>query len=188
MPPRSTTADVVALPTTEELFKRHMGRVAGFLVRLTGPGPHVDDLLQETFLVAHRRRQQLRPDVNPISWLFGIAARVSRNHLRSKRRATSFLERWVSGSTARSHDPVPGLEAREELIIARQALDKMRPNERQIFVLFELEGVSGQEVAKILEVPIGTVWRRLHEARKIFMSTVEAARGGRPHDSHDEKR
>ncbi len=77
----------------------------------------------------------------------------------------------VQASVGQEFDP--GL-ARKRVEVALAAL---KPAERTVFVLFEMEGVSGEEIARIVDCPVATVWRRLHYARQAFRECIES--GGR---------
>ncbi len=148
------------------------------LHRLTGAGAHVDDLLQDVFVVALRDAARLAAAASPRAWLYGIAVKLAANH---RRRA--WLRSWLGLEAAADveapDDPVLALRRREAEAQLEAALRAMPAKKRELFVLFELEGLSGAELASALDLPIGTVWRRLHDARNVFAAEL-ARLGGAP--------
>ena len=160
------------------LYFAHRDTVRLTLRRLTGSGPHVDDLLQDVFVVALRDAARLVTAASPRAWLYGIAVKLAANH---RRRA--WLRSWMGLEAAKNvesaDDPVAALRRREAEGLLQAALAAMPARKRELFVLFELEGLSGAELASALEIPIGTVWRRLHDARNVFAAEL-ARLGGAP--------
>ena len=159
----TTSFDVEALFESEGAF------IARTLERLVGAGPHVDDLLQETFIVAFKKRASYRPErAAARTWLYGIAANLSRRHLRSQRRFGLFRERLMESESEAALRPDQEIERREETRFVHEILQSLSLKHREIFVLYELEGLDGPDIAAMVGVPIGTVWSRLHHARRVF--------------------
>jgi RNA polymerase sigma-70 factor (ECF subfamily) len=151
------------------LFRHHAAFVAGFLVRLGAERAELDDIVQEVFMIAHRRGGYRPGPARPTTWLADIALRVLSNRRRSKRRARVHADASVVEAAA---DPLPSLqrqsEGRESLRRVQAALDRLDEDKRAVFVLFEIEGETCESIAAGLEVPIGTVYSRLHAARAQF--------------------
>lgn len=149
-----------------ELFHEHHAYVARFLKYNGAPSAELEDLVQEVFLVAHRRGFAPGP-ASPRTWLTHIAIRIASGHRRSQRR---HRERPDDDAIAEVPFDGPGPQRSAELhqSIARvqQCLDQLTDKERTVFVLSEIMGESGQAMAELLEVPLGTVYRRLHAARQ----------------------
>jgi RNA polymerase sigma-70 factor (ECF subfamily) len=78
----------------------------------------------------------------------------------------------VDDLPARGPNPVAELETLEKQRLLVRLLAKMSEKRRRVFVLFEVEGYRGEEIADILDVPVNTVWTRLHHARKDFFALV----------------
>ncbi len=154
---------------TESLFRKHAPFVARLLARLGVAGDELDDAVQEVFLVVHRHGGYMPGPATPAGYLASIAVRVAasrrRRVRRSRERASAVAPDDVS---ALSGDPVRSLEAREELAGVQEALDHLDPDLRMTLVLAELEGESCKEIAAMMRVPVGTVYWRLHRARKTF--------------------
>jgi RNA polymerase sigma-70 factor, ECF subfamily len=152
------------------LFREHAGFVANFLHRL-GAGPvEVDDLVQEVFLVAHRRGGFIEDGrARPTTWLAEIAIRVASVSRRSRRRSREQPDQdTVVDATSHEVDPARAAETNQALDRVQAALDSLDPDRRAIFILFELEGEPCQSIAGAFDIPVGTVYSRLHKARKQF--------------------
>src|SRR5690606_14836181 len=152
------------------LFRDHAAFVANFLHRLGVTPTDIDDLVQEVFLVAHRRGGFIEDGrARPTTWLAEISIRVASVARRSRRRSREQPDQDTV-LDARSHevDPARAAETSEALDRVQAALDSLDPDRRAIFILFELEGEPCQAIAAAFEIPIGTVYSRLHKARKQF--------------------
>lgn len=159
------------------LFDRHSGAVYRFVARLAGAGDcELDDLVQLTFLEAWKSSARFASRGSARSWLFGIAANVVRHHIRGearRRAAMRGLAEVPPSRTRRPDEDVARSELVDRLAVALPAL----PHDLRVaFVLCDLENVSGVEAARLLGVREGTMWRRLHEARKRLRRSLE----GRP--------
>jgi RNA polymerase sigma-70 factor (ECF subfamily) len=163
--------------STEELFRSHAPFVARFLYRLGVGADDLDDAVQEVFLVAHRNGGYTPGPATPTSYLGSIALRAASSHRRrgATRRAR---QSDVAPEQVLSADrgPVEILETRESLRELQAALDELDPDLRATLVLVELEGETCKSIAASLNIPVGTVYWRLHRARKKFRQTVDALR------------
>jgi RNA polymerase sigma-70 factor (ECF subfamily) len=145
--------------------------VARWIRALDGPEADRDDILQEVFLVV-RRRMEAFDGVNPAGWLYRITRRQVRDFRRRIWVKHIFTRRRVEDLEGLKHgggDPAVALDTNEERRILRSILGKIREERRLTFVLFEIEGLSGDEIARIQSVPLNTVWTRLYHARKDFI-------------------
>lgn len=162
--------DQEALPHAEALFR--------FARRLTGHAAEdvAEDLVQETFEKALRAFHQFKPGTNCKSWLFTILSNAHKARLRSAqhRRETvstqadgdfSFFEQLMAHEAGGRDNPeqlflesMPGPEVRE-------AVGELSEGLRTVLLLCDVEGLSYQEIADTLELPIGTVRSRLSRAR-----------------------
>jgi RNA polymerase sigma-70 factor (ECF subfamily) len=160
---------------TETLFRSHAPFVARFLYRLGVGADELDDAVQEVFLVAHRNGGYDPGPATETSYLASIAVRAASTH---RRRARARRERRADVApddvSSAVRDPVQMLETNESLVRLQAALDRLDPDLRAALILVELEGQSCQSVAASLSIPIGTVYWRLHRARKTFRRAVDA--------------
>lgn len=152
-----------------ELFRRHARFVANFLWKLGVGAQEIDDLVQEVFVVAHKRGGFVEREARPTTWLAEIAVRVASTRRRSLGRAPARVDvedtTTIPSSAAGPSEIVAATRGLERV---QRALDAMDLNHRAVFVLYELEGESCEQIAEVLGVPVGTVFSRLHTARKNF--------------------
>lgn len=157
-----------------ELFVAHASFVARFLTRLGVQASDLPDLVQEVFLVAHRHGG-FTPDCGrATTWLAHIALRIAANARRSvRRRHEQYDEEALAQHPAAGADPHRSAEAAESLARVERALESLELDQRALFVLFEVEGESCEAIALGLGIPVGTVYSRLHRARRDFQRAYE---------------
>lgn len=161
-----------------DLFRAHAGFVAGFLTKMGASAVDVDDLTQEVFLVAHRRGGYEHGPARPTTWLAEIALRVLATHRRGRRRKPSSTGIELDGIEGHDAGPDDVVEARRALSRVALCLDGLDEQHRAVFVLFELEGEPCASIAAALDVPVGTVYSRLHNARRKFLEAWGVSDGG----------
>jgi RNA polymerase sigma-70 factor (ECF subfamily) len=150
-----------------QLFQAHGARLRAVLARLAGPAVPVDDLLQEVFVIALAKIDRFGSQGPPVPWLYGVA-----NHVASAARRRECLRRFLGLEEA--HEPVgPGtpqslFERAESAQRVYGVLERISEKKRTVFILYELEGLTGEEIAQALHVPLKTVWTRLVRARSEF--------------------
>jgi RNA polymerase sigma-70 factor (ECF subfamily) len=166
-PPSLTLVDGIDLG---RVYRDHAGQVARWAQRLLGPACEVEDVLHEVFLVAHRRWPEFRGDAHVTTWLYAITQKVVLD-VRRKRR----WRRWLGLGREQAGDivatapgPLRALEGRQATVLTYRLLDKLPEAERTALILFELEGLAGEEIAALTGEAIGTIWVRLHRARTRF--------------------
>ncbi len=163
-----------------ELFRREAPFVARILARLGVPDSDLDDAVQEVFLTVHRRGGFVVDGASPRTWLAEIGVRVAANVRRTRRRRpTDVLDGLSDALTATGADPCESTLQRERLDRIAQALESLAVAHRVVFVLFEIEGEPCESIARGLGVPIGTVYSRLHLARRAFRAAYERIEGAR---------
>ncbi|MET0593420.1 MAG: RNA polymerase sigma factor [Polyangiaceae bacterium] len=170
--------------TFEEVYARGFPHVVRWIRAFGGLDADLEDLAQETFVVV--RRQLAKFDgTNLAGWLYRITQRTVRDYregawYRRALRKRSDDTRPRRTSIAPQSDPSEVLEHRESIRVLSQLLDELSASHRTAFVLFEIEGYSGDEIAELEEVPLNTVWTRLHHARKeLYMLIAKARTEGR---------
>jgi RNA polymerase sigma-70 factor (ECF subfamily) len=183
-PPPAASGGPAQSIDAEELFRGHATFVASFLRRLGASPDEVDDLVQEVFLVAHRRGGFVPGAAKPRSWLAEIAVRVcSSARRKGRQRQAGFAPAEIEPATTPDgvFNRVAALEA---LVRVQQALDAMDLEHRIVFLLANLDGASGESIAAAMGIPVGTVHSRLHRARRVFRDAYERlAREERPSTS-----
>ncbi|HUJ63143.1 MAG TPA: RNA polymerase sigma factor [Kofleriaceae bacterium] len=160
------------------LFDRHHEAVYRLISRLlsTEPGA-IDDLVQTTFLEAWRAARRYRGRGEVRSFLLGIAANLVRHHVRGAIRRRVALADAPPPAAAGAPDAA-AIRAQQVRRLAA-ALDELPHDLRAAYVLCDLEDVPGVEAARVLGVRAGTLWRRLHEARRALRESIEGDDGGR---------
>jgi len=165
------TGDAIALGA---LFDRFNVAVYRFASRLpTTDELARDDLVQATFLEVGRAAPTFRGASSVRTWILGIAANIARRQLRSERRRLVHQAHYLENLPAAPKLVDEQVERR--LLFARIAeVMGQLPSDQQIaFILCDLEQLPGIEVARVLKIPEGTLWRRLHTARKAVRAALE---------------
>ncbi|MCC6332821.1 MAG: RNA polymerase sigma factor [Myxococcales bacterium] len=168
----------MSLDDVRRLYVAHAPALRLTLQRLAGAGLDPDDLVQEVFVVALRKHTELARVSSPVAWLFGVATKVA-----ATRRRTASWRRWLGIEEAQelssAESPARTLEQKQASELVQRALGSLSSAKRDVFVLFELQQLSGEEIAQALEIPLKTVWSRLFYARRDFATAVEKL-GGAP--------
>jgi RNA polymerase sigma-70 factor, ECF subfamily len=148
----------------------HIDGLYGYALVLTQNRTDAEDLVQETYLRAIRAIGRLREDSNIKSWLFTILRNIWLNQLRQRRKAPEVVDIDADEGTANlveeaaetPHDVYVGhLERRH----VREAIQQLPEEAREVILLREWEELSYQEIATVLDCPVGTVMSRLARAR-----------------------
>jgi RNA polymerase sigma-70 factor (ECF subfamily) len=149
------------------LFDRHAPYIHRYLARRVGRQA-ADDLVAETFLVAFRKRTGYDPryhDARP--WLYGIATNLIGQHRREEARQLRLRQATGPAPVQHDHAERAALDATAQSVRAllAQALAQLAPPDRNVLLLIAWEQLSYEEVARALDIPVGTVRSRLHRAR-----------------------
>ncbi|MBX3274541.1 MAG: sigma-70 family RNA polymerase sigma factor [Sandaracinaceae bacterium] len=153
----------------EEVYDAHVDFVWRSARRMGVPQEAVDDVVQEVFLVVHRRLDDFEGRSSVKTWLFGILLRVVSDHRRRHRRKGGLapLPEALAAEPDRSC-PAEQLERRTQLELLHALLMGLDDDKRAVFVLAELEQLTAPEIADALGIKLNTVYSRLRAARKEF--------------------
>jgi RNA polymerase sigma-70 factor (ECF subfamily) len=162
------------------VYRRHARDVMRWATRLLGRPQEAADVTQEVFCVVHRKLGSFRPQSGRLTtWLF----RITENVVRARRRKERVV-RWLFGERELPVDvpadaPLPDaqLAAQRDTALVYRALEALKEEDRTALVLFELEGMSGEQVAELMGLKTDVLWVRLHRARKRFQQRVEELEG-----------
>lgn len=165
---------------TRRVFQAKMDTIRtelyNFAYRLTGTREDAEDLLQESYFKAYKYFHQLRDRSKFKEWIFQITANQFRNTLkRRKREQVYFVDEFEQAGLIPQQptdDPDTRAERRDQSERVRTAIGELDPKMREALVLFELQGFSIEETARILQISPGTVKSRLHYARKRLKSQL----------------
>jgi len=158
----------------EQAYKAHYAYIYRVLGRLGVDRGLIEDALQDVFIVLHRRRDSFEGRSSLQTWLYGIALRVARRY---RERATRLRQREappLAREPMQTHGPSleRAAENRQALEVLDRILSEMEDNRREVFVLYEIEGLLAGEISEVLEVNRNTVYSRLRLARRDFSRAV----------------
>lgn len=156
----------------QRFYQEHVAFAWRSLVRLGVPDADLPDLLQEAFLVAFKRLPDFAGRSKETTWLFGICFNVARNHRRHLARRESVGAGDDVAASPGSHDGRRHQSRRDKLSLVSRILGRLPDEQALVFSLFEIEGFSGDEIAQLLELPVGTVRSRLRLARAAFRAEL----------------
>lgn len=152
-------------PAWKQLYDANFTFVERICRRLGTPDSELDDVVQETFLIAFKKLASFT-EGRISTWLYRIAANVVSSRHRRRRIRSALLGLFTEPQPVRPVDrDYDAAEAREQVA---QVLERMAPKKREVFALFELDGMSGDEIAERIGCNVATVWSRLHYAREEF--------------------
>ena len=149
------------------VYREHARFVWLSLQRLGIHVSDLDDVAQDVFVIVHKRLRTFDRRSRLTTWLFGICMRVAANYRRRRRWSHEVLSGGLEDerpSALAAADDI--LVRREQREIAEMALNRLEMAKRATFVMFEIESLSCLEIAELMNVPVGTVYSRLHSARK----------------------
>jgi RNA polymerase sigma factor (sigma-70 family) len=170
-PAPSDASDVPA--TCEQAFRDHGQDVARWARHLGGAELDVEDVVQEVFMVVNKRLSGFRPEARFSSWLFEITRKTVANHRRRQRRHFWQSEEVLNRLPAHAGDPVAELERQQAVARFYAALDRLPEKYRTMIVLYELEGLSAQEIAELRDLKIGTMRVHLSRAREQLVAQYQ---------------
>lgn len=160
----------------DELVERYKQRVYATIYHMTSNHEDANDLAQETFIRAYKNLHRFKGDSSFYTWLYRIAVNTTINFLNShRRRAKNFLS--LDDVDARIQDDPDFIErtsgagpdgevaANELMQQLNVALQKLSPDHRLVVTLYDIQGLSHAEIAKITNSSEGTVRSRLYYAR-----------------------
>jgi RNA polymerase sigma-70 factor (ECF subfamily) len=150
-------------------------RLWAFALRISRDRHDAEDLVQRACVRALERSHQLRPDTSPLSWMFSIVHSTWINELRARNvRSRSSME-WDDSFLETVADPsarTPETDVMNGQILS--AVERLPEAQRIVMLLVTVEGLTYNEAAKVLDVPIGTIMSRLARARKAIGSLFDA--------------
>jgi RNA polymerase sigma-70 factor (ECF subfamily) len=164
--------------TFEETYRGYFAFVWRSLRRLGIREEDAADVAQEVFIVVHRKLPEFGGRSKLTTWLYGVCFRVASERRRVSPRPP-LGEQEAASFIGRQADPGATAERNQGLAVLERALERIPDEQRAVFCLFELEGMTGDEIAEALEIPVGTVYSRLRLARAAFSAAVAELVGPR---------
>lgn len=179
----ATDQEIVALAREgreaayRELIRRYERPVFSLVLRMVRDHQLAEDLAQETFIKALNAIGSYRPEFKFSSWIFKIANNAAIDHLRRREVDTLSIDGAPNATTPddieatalqvgdRGETPLAELEARELGGAIERAIGRLRPEYRSCIMLRHVEGLAYEEIAQLLDLPLGTVKTYIHRAR-----------------------
>jgi RNA polymerase sigma-70 factor (ECF subfamily) len=158
--------------TFREVYDGHFAYVWRAVANRGVPDAALDDVVQEVFLVVHRKLGEFEGRSSVRTWLAGIVRRVVADHVKKRGNravAQEVLEDHPAESTA---EPSVQAERRAAIALCEELLGTMSAVQREVFVMYELEQLTTREIAALTDANENTVQTRLKAARRIFQQGV----------------
>ena len=160
-----------------ELIRRYEHRLAEFIRWSLEDGAEMtEDVLQEVFLQVHRSAVRFAGQSSFKTWLYALARNVCRHEMRKLRRQPV----WSAESAEALRDvpantlgPLDAMTREEVRRIVREAVESLPPSHRLVMMLRDWEDLSYAEIAVVLDLPVGTVRSRLHNARALLSEKLD---------------
>jgi len=161
----------------EQIYERHADFVWRTLRRLGVAEGDARDATHDVFLIVHAELARFEGRSSLNTWLFTICRSVARDFRRRERRGA---ELWKAGELDDEidlrADVGRAVEHQQQLAELERILSTLSSEQRNVFILFEIEKLTGEELAEVLAIPLGTVYSRLQLARRAFREELERTR------------
>jgi RNA polymerase sigma-70 factor (ECF subfamily) len=158
------------------VYRAEFPFVVNSLRRLGIHQPDLEDLTHEVFMTALRRRDSYDPQRPIRAWLFGIAFRLAADFKRLVRHSRELPLEGTTEAPDRGLSPDDAAVARQDRQLVLDALARIELSRRGVFIMHDIEGIAAPEIARTLEIPVGTAHSRLRQARIEFAQAVRALR------------
>ncbi len=155
------------------LVRKYQHRIAAVVSRFVRDYAECQDVVQDSFIRAYKSLSGFRGDSQFYTWMYRIAVNTAKNHLSSKKRRPSFdvelddAENIEGGIYIQNNDTPEHELLRDEIAqVVSKALEQLPEDIRQAITLREMEGLSYEEIADVMNTPVGTVRSRIFRARE----------------------
>ena len=179
---RAAAGDQRAFELLVIKYQRRLQRLIGRMVR---DSDLVEDIAQETFIRAYRALPQFRGESQFYTWLYRIAVNTAKKFLQERKRSPTMSDRavasnedndetfWALGEPISDETPESVLAAKEVAAAVNSGLAALPPDLRQALTLREIEGLSYEEIAAVMDCPMGTVRSRIFRARELISAKLK---------------
>ena len=164
-------------PSFEEVYETYFAFVWRNVLNRGVPTSAVDDVVQEVFMVVHRKLPGFEGRSSLRTWLAGVVRRVVMDHVRKRGNAPAGDEPLAVESVSPLRGPGEELDAKAAVHALDELLTRMPEAQREVFILHEIEEMTGREIADAVGANENTVHTRLRAARRIFKEGLERLRG-----------
>jgi RNA polymerase sigma-70 factor, ECF subfamily len=157
----------------EQVYERHADFVWRTLRRLGVAEAEARDATHDVFLIVHAQLERFEGRSSLSTWLFALCRSVARDFRRRQRQGAELRELEAEEEIDLRADVSRAVEHQQQLAELERILSTISSDQRNVFILFELEKMTGEELAEALGIPLGTVYSRLALARKAFQAERE---------------
>lgn len=172
------------LSAFDELVARHQSKVFGICMRMLKNRQDAFDATQDTFVTLFRKADRYRAEAAFTTWLYRVTTNVCYDHLRrQQRKRTDALPEHHDPADPQSEDEFSAVDLRPSVV---DALGALPPEFRAAVILVDIEGLSLEDAADSLGVPIGTVKSRVFRGRKLLAESLGNLREGLRHPNDDQ--
>ena len=167
----------------DRLIVKYRGRIYGVIYNLTSNREDAADLTQDTFIKAFQSIHRFQGQASFFTWLYRIAINSTLSHLRKNRGRSFFSLEGINSEEPASREIIAALtdktgadrdthvrELQEKL---NEAMQKLSINHRTVITLFEIDGLSHQDIAEVMNCSVGTVRSRLHYAKQLLQAELQ---------------
>lgn len=162
--------------TFREVYDSYFAFVWRSIANRGVPAAAMDDVVQEVFLVVHRKLAEFEGRSTVRTWLSGIVRRVVSDHMKKRGNQATAPEALDDYALRSNDDPAEDLRRLAAAELVDQLLEKLSDVQREVFVLYELEQLTTREIAELTNTNENTVQTRLKAARKTFQRALERHR------------
>ena len=160
-------------PSAHDVYQRHADFAWRTLRRLGVREAEANDALQDVFVIVHAKLEQFEARSSLTTWLFTICRTVARERRHAAQRDRSLLDAAsVEDELDLRADVARTAEHNERLAQLEAILSGLEVEQRNVFILFEIENLTGEEISEALSIPLGTVYSRLQLAKKAFRQAL----------------
>ena len=159
----------------DTLITQYRNRVFHFILKHIGDAPIAEDLAQDTFLSAYQKLSTFQGQSEFSTWLLGIALNKVRNYLSRavEQRYNLVSDAILAAYPEEKQSPLEQAEQNQLLLAIQEALQTIPPDLKEVIILVSMEGLSYEEAAQLLKVPIGTLKSKLFRAREWIKQFIE---------------
>ena len=160
-----------------ELFDRYVDRVYNYCFRRVGSWHQAEDLTSATFLEVWKARERAAAyDGEALPWIYGVATNVCRNAVRSQRRHLRAVGRLsMDDQPDHADDVADAIDSERRMATVLEGLSQLSARDRDVMMLVAWSGLTYEQAARALNVPIGTVRSRLARARQRLSLSINGA-------------
>jgi len=151
----------------QTFFYIYKNRLYYYFYKLLENQEDAEELTMEAFFRIYRNAGTFRGESKVSSWVFGIARRVCLEHLKEKNKSIKTLELY-EGDAVSEGSPI-----NEDVELVRKAIEKLAPYEREVLFLAYYEELPYEDIAKVLDIPVGTVKSRVFNAKAKLKRIIE---------------